>query len=225
MIAMRNSLVPALVFSCGGVALIPAVLSGQAPADSAVFSVLHGGDTVAVEHFAREGHELRGELLEVVGDRQRTRYRATLLDDATAPLIEFSVWHGDDPATSLASARKSGRVIFKGDSAAVDEADWAGGLRTFMLGTEGGAVPYLNLSFAFLEQAIRRAQTLARDSVMVPFFNLGGGQTVDGSVVREGTDSTLVRIGRVEFRLRVDPAGRILGGAIPTQSLMVTRTP
>jgi hypothetical protein len=48
---------------------------------------------------------------------------------------------------------------------------------------------------------------------------------VAGSSFQEGTDSTLVRIGRVEFRLRVDPAGRILGGAIPSQSLMVTRTP
>ena len=49
------------------------------------------------------------------------------------------------------------RVIFKEDSAAVD-AVGGEGLQTRLFATMRGAVPYLNLSFALLEQAVRRAE-------------------------------------------------------------------
>jgi hypothetical protein len=94
-----------------------------------------------------------------------------------------------------------------------------------MFHTQRGAIVYLNLSFALLEQATRRARTLQQDSVAVPFFNLGGGQTLDGTVLRLTADSAAVRLGSVEFRLQIDPAGRIMGGAIPSQSLVVSRSP
>lgn len=196
----------------------------QAPSDSADFVVLRGSDTIVVEAFVRTAHELRGDLVKIAGEPQRTRYRASLMDDGSMPLIEFSVWNGLEEQ-SVASARQTGRVLFKGDSAAVDEADWAGGLKTHLFGTEPGALAYMNLSFAFMEQATRRAASLKSDSASVPFFNLGGGQTLDGTVTRLGTDSALVRLGSVGFRLRVDPEGRIMGGAVPSQGLLVTRTP
>ena len=135
--------------------------------DSAFFAVLKGTDTIAVETFAREGHELRGQLVKVAAGRERTIYRAALMDDASTPLIDFSVWKGEDPPNS--PARQLGRVIFKEDSAAVDEAD-SRGLRTIMFHTQRGAIVYLNLSFALLEQATRRARTLQQDSVAVPFL-------------------------------------------------------
>jgi hypothetical protein len=113
--------------------------------DSAFFAVLKGTDTIAVETFAREGHELRGQLVKVAAGRERTIYRAALMDDASTPLIDFSVWKGEDPPNS--PARQLGRVIFKEDSAAVDEAD-SRGLRTIMFHTQRGAIVYLNLSFA-----------------------------------------------------------------------------
>ena len=203
--------------------LAPTITRAQtAQIDSAFFAVLKGTDTIAVETFAREGHELRGQLVKVAAGRERTRYRAALMDDASTPLVEFSVWKGEDPPNS--PARQQGRVIFKEDSAAVDEAD-SRGLRTIMFKTERGAITYLNLSFALLEQATRRASTLKQDSVSVPFFNLGGGQTLDGKVLRLSDDSAAVRLGAVEFRLQIDPAGRIMGGAVPSQSLVVSRSP
>ena len=61
------------------------------------------------------------------------------------------------------------------------------------------------------------------DSVPMPFFNLSGGQTVVGSVRRLGTDSALVVLGTVEFRLQVDGQGRILGGTLPAQGLRIIR--
>ena len=191
-----------------------------AQTDSAFFAVLRGTDTIAVETFAREGHELRGQLVKIVTGRERTSYRAALMDDASTPIVEYKVWKGEDQLES--PARLTGRIIFKKDSAAVDEAD-SKGLRTVMFQTQLGAIPYLNLSFAFMEQATRRARSSTLDSLSVPFFNLGGGQTLDGTVLRVGPDSEAVRIGTVEFRLQVDSSGRILGGAVPSQNLLVTR--
>ena len=120
------------------------------------------------------------------------------------------------------------RVIFRDDSVAVDDVTNRG-VQTRVLPTQQGAVPYLNLSFGLLEQAIRRAAVLGKDSVKVAFFNLsgsrsqGGGATVVGTVSRLGADSVALELGRVEFRLRVDPQGRLLGGGIPAQRLSFER--
>lgn len=199
---------------------IPAGLGAQ---EAAGFTVLQRGDTVAVERFSLERYALAGSLTRSArGDaRERVRYRVTLLDDGSAPLLELSAWRADDPEES--PARQTTRVIFKDDSVAVDEANRWTGVWTMVFPTSVAAVPYLNLSIAFLEQATRRAATADRDSLAVPFFNLGGGQTVTGTVRRLGADSTLVQIGAVEFRLRVDPQGRILGGGLPAQGLVISR--
>jgi hypothetical protein len=38
-----------------------------------------------------------------------------------------------------------------------------------------------------------------------------------------GGDSLSLAIGRVEFHLRVDPSGRVLGGSIPAQQVVAER--
>lgn len=213
---LRLSLSSALL---GFIAVTP--LRAQIPADTAGFVVLHGADTVAVEQFARTPVELSGKLVQRSGAGGRTTYRAATLPDATAPLIEVSVWNGTDPEDS--PARQRSRLIFKDDSVAVDDVNQMG-ITSVIMGTQRGALPYLNFSFAILEQATRRADAMAQDSMLVPFFNLGGGQTLDGSVIRLSADSDAVRIGKIEFRLQVDTVGRILGGGIPAQGLRVNRT-
>lgn len=201
--------------------LSPAALSAQ---EAGGFTVLHGSDTVAVEEFSRHDVELQGSLLRGLANpaRARVRYRATLVDDGSAPLVDLSAWSGEDPADG--PARKTARVIFKDDSAAVDDASRGGGVMTRILPTARAAIPYLNLSTAWLEQATHRLASSATDSLAVPFFNLDGGQTLVGSVRHLGADSALVQIGPVQFRLRVDPSGRILGGAVPGQDLRILRT-
>ena len=213
---MRGPTLLALVFS-----LLPLPLRAQDP-ESAGFVVLRGADTVALEHFARGAHQLEGELILPTMARQRFHYRATVLDDATTPLVELQVWRGDDPEQS--SPRQRTQLIFKEDSVAIDDIS-SGGLLTVILPTAKSALPYLNLSFAFLEQGVMRARVLGGDSASVPFFSLGGGQTLSGTVRTVGADSVAVEIGTVDFRLKVDGRGRILGGSIPAQHLLVTRTP
>ena len=153
--------------------------------------------------------------------RERVRYRATIVDDQSAPLLELTAWRADDPEES--PARQTVRVIFKDDSVAVDDVNRWGGVMTRVLPTRPAAVPYLNLSIGFLELATRRLAASRVDSLPVPFFNLGGGQTVVGGVRRLGADSAAVRLGAVEFRVAVDAAGRILGGRVPSQGLLIAR--
>jgi len=204
--------------------LTPGRLASQAQ-EAAAFTVLRQGDTVAVERYALEPYHLAGSLTRSAAReaRERVRYRVTLLEDGSMPLLDLSAWRAEDPEQT--PARQTTRVIFRDDSVAVDEVDRLTGLRTLIFPTTAGAVPYLNLSMAFLEQATRRWAAMGQNRVELPFFNLGGGQTVLGIVQGSGPDSALVRIGAVEFRFRVDPEGRILGGALPAQQLTISREP
>ena len=215
-LVMRGFTLSALVLS-----LIGLPLHAQ-DSESAGFIVTRGADTVALEHFSRSAYQLEGELILPPMARQRSHYRATVLDDATTPLVELQVWRGDDPEQS--SPRQRTRIIFKEDSVAIDDIS-SGGLLTVILPTAKSAIPYLNLSFAFLEQGVMRARVLGGDSASVPFFSLGGGQTLSGTVRTVGADSAAVEIGGVDFRLKVDGRGRILGGSIPAQRVLVTRAP
>ncbi|HTS88182.1 MAG TPA: hypothetical protein VMG41_06785 [Gemmatimonadales bacterium] len=201
--------------------LAPGAVRAQ---ESGEFVTVRGTDTVAVEHFQRQTAVLDGSLVRTASAaaRERLTYHTVLLPDQSTPLIEVSVWRATDPEDS--PARQTARVLFKGDSAAVDDASRWDGVITHVLPTRPAAVPYLNLSVSLMELATRRAAGAGADSLAVPFFNLGGGQTVTGVVQRLGTDSAAVRIGSVEFRFHVDKTGRILGGAVPSQGLAISRT-
>jgi hypothetical protein len=193
-----------------------------APGDSGVFIIRHAGDTVATERFSRTATTLRGTL--AIRDAKGTleAYEAVVAPDASVPLIEVTVRESQDSGRTNGKILQRARVIFKEDSAAVDDMG-SRGIQTRILGTERGAVPYLNLSFALLEQAVRRSLETAPAATRVPFFNLGGGQTLDAKVSKLGADSLTMMIGNVEFRLRVDSSGRVLGGAIPAQQLVAER--
>jgi hypothetical protein len=214
-------MIRATIVRCGTLfVLLPGAALAQ---EVGAFATTRGADTVALERFSRGPGELSAELTRIAGAaaRERVHYKATLLPDASAPLIEVSAWRADDPAEM--PARQTTRVIFKDDSVAVDEANRWSGVRTRIFPTTRSAIAYLNLSVALLEQATRRVGASRVDSLAVPFFNLGGGQTITGMVTRVGADSAALRIGTVVFRLRVDADGRILGGSVPSQGLRITR--
>ena len=199
----------------------PGLLRAQSPADSGAFVLLRARDTVAIERFSRGPTKLEGTLALRNTKQTSERYSAVIAPDATLPLIEVTVREGVDSGPRKAKVVQRARVIFKQDSAAVDEVGDAG-LMTRVFGTEEGAVPYLNLSFALLEQAIRRARVTPGAST-ISFFNLGGGQTLTAKVAPLGADSLKLDIGDIQFHLRVDSTGRILGGRIPVQDVLVVR--
>ena len=192
---------------------LPAV--AQTAADSGTFVVRHSGDTVATETFSRGPTNIQGTLTLNNSKHTFQRYTAVLAPDASVPMIDVAVREDADSGRVKAKLVQRARVIFKEDSAAVDA--------TRVFGTEAGAIPYLNMSFALLEQAIRRSRAKGATPDRVPFFNLGGGQTVSGTLSPVGSDSLSLAIGDVEFRLKVDPEGRVLGGGIPRQNVVVDR--
>jgi hypothetical protein len=200
---------------------VPTALSAQTMADSGSFVVRHASDTVAIERFSRTGIKLEGTLALRNPKKTSEHYSAVIAPDATLPLIEVTVRQGVDSGPVKAKIVQRARVIFKEDSAAVDEVSDAG-LVTRVFGTEAGAIPYLNLSFALLEQAVRRTR-MNQGALHLALFNLGGGQTLRASMSPLGSDSLRLDIGDVRFHLRVDREGKVLGGRIPSQDLVVER--
>lgn len=200
---------------------VPASVGGQTVSDTGSFTVLHARDTVATERFARTATSLSGVLAVPTARGTSQRWTAVVAPDGTLPLIEVVVQEGVDTGVTRARVTQRARVIFKEDSAAVD-AVGGNGLQTRLFGTKRGAVPYLNLSFALLEQAVRRARAAA-DHTQVAFFNLGGGQTLTARIAPLGGDSLALDIGNVTYHLRVDSAGRVLGGRIPSQDVVAER--
>jgi hypothetical protein len=205
---------------------VVALLGGGRPlaaqADSGTFVIRHAGDTVATERFTRTATSLSGTLAIRNARNTSQNYQAVVAPDASVALIQVTVRESQDSGRVKGKVVQRARVIFKEDSAAVDDVT-GHGLQTRVFGTGKGAVPYLNLSFALLEQVVRRARAAAPAASEVPLFNLGGGQTLEGKVSALGADSLMVGIGSVEFHLKVDPSGRVLGGTIPKQGVVADR--
>jgi hypothetical protein len=195
--------------------------TAPAAGDSGMFVIRHAGDTVATEQFVRSETGIEGTLAVRNAKSTAQSYKAVVAPDASVALIEVTVREDADSGRTKGRMVQQARIIFKGDSASVDDIT-NHGLQTRVFGTERGAVPYLNLSFALLEQAVRRSRA-ATVGGRVPLFNLGGGQTLDGKVSPLGTDSLTLAIGAVEYHLRVDGGGRLLGARIPSQNLVVER--
>jgi hypothetical protein len=210
-----------LVLSILAVLLSPTPAVTQTAADTGTYVVRHGTDTVATERFQRTSTRLEGTLAIRNSTQTFERWTAVIGPDATLPLIEVTVRQGTDSAGRKAKVTERARIIFKEDSAAVD-AVGGSGIQTRLFETQLGALPYLNLSFALLEQAVRRAR-VAPDHNQIPFFNLGGGQTVSARISPLGSDSLLLEIGSVRYHLLVDREGRIMGGRIPAQNVVVDR--
>ncbi len=199
---------------------LAAPLSAQTVTDSGTFVVRHNDSTVATEKFSRTETTLDGTLRLVNARNTFHQYNVVVAPDATVPLVEVTVRQDADSGRIKARKVSITRVIFKEDSAAVD-AVIGEALETRVFGTQRGALPYLNMSFALLEQAVRRSKV--GGTKQLPFFNLGGGQTVSGTITSLGGDSLNLAIGDVQFHLRVDPAGRVLGASIPSQHVVVIR--
>jgi hypothetical protein len=212
----RSTLLAALVSLAAGTA------RAQTVGDSGTFVVRHSGDTVATETFSRGATSIQGTLTLHNFKHTFHRYTAVVAPDASVPMIDIALREDADSGRIKARLLQRARIIFRQDSAAVD-AVIGQAISTQVLGTQAGAIPYLNLSFALLEQAVRRARTGGAGLTQVPFFNVSGGQTVSGTLTPVGRDSLAVAIGDVEFRLKVDPDGRVLGGTIPKQNVLVDR--
>lgn len=213
-------LVAAVVLLMGASAGVLVAQGPGAPRESASFVVLKGTDTVAVEQFHRYDVAFKGALT-LRHERPVTESWSVVTGpDGHVPLVEVTVSQvSDDPRMKPLVMTRS-RLIFRGDSVAIDQMT-SSGLVTKVLPTEAGAMPYLNLSFGLLEVAIRESP---KDSVIsIPFLNLGGGQTAHGKLVRGKGGAAQLTLGPTVFDLVLGPEGTIESAAIPSQGVTVVR--
>ena len=218
----------ALLVTLGSASQLLAQSADTPPAvdDSAGFVVLKNQDTVAVERFERSDVTWKGTLLLVTKKDVADTWSIVTAPDGTVPLVE--VMESQKPPDPRMRPRmiSRARIIMKGDSVAVDQMT-PNGLITRVFQSEAGAVPYLNLSFGMLEVGLRQAAIAARTDSLgleVYFFNLGGGQTARGTLVRKEGNAAVLSIGEVSMNLELAPDGKLLSVAIPAQGLKAQRT-
>ncbi len=194
-----------------------------AEAQGDMLVLTHGNDTISVERVRRVPGRLDGELL-VRMLKQRVTYAAMLTPEGDVVRLENEYRRGDQDPTE--PPVQAATLRFAGDSVYAEIRDPNAAPRTQRLGSKPGALPYINPSFALLEPLLLRARALGRDSVAIPMFFVAGGQTLDVTVQRRGSDSVVVTFGPGQVsRLRVDAEARILGGVVPSQGLVVKRVP
>jgi hypothetical protein len=222
---MQGRMIVGLMAGLVAVSPLAAQAAAGTPADSAGFVVMKNADTVAIERFERIDVTWKGTLALANKKDVADSWSIVTAPDGTVPLIE--VMESQKPPDPRMKARviSRARIIVKGDSVSVDQMT-PNGLVTRLFQSEEGVVPYLNLSFGMLEVGLRQAQVAAqKDSLglKVYFFNLGGGQTVRGTLVQNADGKAVLNIGEVQFDLVMAPDGRLLSAAIPAQGLKVER--
>ncbi len=190
--------------------------------DSASFVVMKGQDTVAVERFQRFDVTWKGNLVLRREREVSEQWSVVTAPDGSVPLVEVTVSEKPEDARMKARKVTRTRLIIRDDSVSVDQMT-STGLVTRVFATEAGAKPYLNLSFGLLEMASRES---SRDSTTsIPFLNLGGGQTVRGSLVRHANGTASLTLGQVVIELALSKGDEIESAAIASQNLKVVRGP
>ena len=188
-------------------------------ANEGTFTLMQEGTTVATEEFTRTNEQLDAALS--APGQGTLAYTAALAPDATVPRIELRVL---PPGTAEgATPLQRSTAVFQGDSVFTETIE-ADSTRTNRVATTPGAIPYVNPSPSLMEQILRRARVMGGEQVQVPVFVAGtGGQTVAAMVMFMPPDSATVTLGNTEVRLRVDDEGRLLGGRVPAQNLLIER--
>ena len=186
--------------------------------DASRFVVLIGSDTLAVEDFVRSDGSLESELRVLSAD---VRFHLEVGFDADLVPTSFNadLWQPADESDAAPTVTSS--MEFVGDSVFA-EVIGAPTPEFQRLGSKRGAVPFINLSFALVEHAVRMRR-LAGSGGEVPFFFWSNGQTIEGLIAFGEGDSTTLTLGQAVLELSADASGRVSGGAVPAQNLILIR--
>ncbi|MGH7524218.1 MAG: alpha/beta hydrolase family protein [Gemmatimonadales bacterium] len=192
--------------------LVAASLPGQDRGERGAFLMRNGADTIVIERFARTADTVQGSI--ALKGQPRQDYVAVLESGGHIASLTLNIFDAGNADT--APIRRV-RMTMRGDSVV---ADVGGTVQRFAV--RPGAIPLLNNSFALAEIFTRRARA-GGDAANVAVWALAGAVPLTVALRPLGADSmTLTVAGAVE-RLRVDRAGLILGGLIPSQHLEVER--
>ena len=135
-----------------------------------------------------------------VSEMTNAYYR--LAQDDTVPYQSAALTFGSDTVT----------VTISGNVSHVEK-----------IASRADALPYINPSFAMVEQLLRRARAIGGSANTLHIFSVVGGTTVPVLVERLGADSAVVRIGQTEMRVTEGPDGALIEAAVPAQHIRVIR--
>lgn len=203
--------------------------SAQAPADRGAFLLIQRDDTVAIERFARTTDSLGVDLN--IKMQARFVYVAKLAPDFTIPRLVIQVFL--PTAAPDAPPAQTAVLTMKGDTVIAEIGAGAGQKQTQRIKTVAGAVMQPPSSIVAFEQLTMKLRAMQRGSAVnafeakqpltIPVFATSGGVTVNATLTALGTDSVVASVAGQEYRLKVDPTGRILGGTAPSVGLSIVR--
>ncbi|NOT07163.1 MAG: alpha/beta fold hydrolase [Gemmatimonadales bacterium] len=190
--------------------------NAQGPPETRTFMLRSGSDTIAVEQIQLEPRRVRGEMLYRTAN-QRWHFDVALDPNGWVISFDSELRLAADPPER--EPRQRARLDFVGDSVFVTVNGAAAPSQR--IGTQAGAVPFVNPSFGLVELVTRRVARLGSDSVSIPGLAIAGGVTFPIIVKRIPGDSMVLTLGGVVARLAVDKEGAILGGAVAAQGLTI----
>lgn len=192
------------------------VVAPPPPAVEGRFVLTQGSDTIGSEHFNRTNDRLRAEF--TARGVEAFRYDAELAPDASVKRIRLTV-------RPPAGGAQTSTAAFAGDSVTLTREAPGDSARSARRPAAPGSVPFVNPSPSLMEQIVRRARVLGGGTASVPVFVGGAGPANVTAVVDfAASDSARLELGGVSVLLRVDGAGAILGGSVPSQRLTISRS-
>ncbi|MCE9602249.1 MAG: alpha/beta fold hydrolase [Gemmatimonadetes bacterium] len=196
--------------------IVASCIARPAQAAGGAFVMTALRDTIAVERYERTGDRLEGVLLFKLA---RLRFDYTLGFGAQGEVVRMTNAVRPASAALATAPTQSATLEWRGDSVHVEVQPG----KPEHLATQRGSVPYLNPSMALLELIVQQARRADPPKPGVPVFAVAGGRTFEMQVEFPSSDSARVKIGAVEFLLRIDREARLLSGSVPTQSVEFTR--
>lgn len=204
-------------------ALSPRTVSSQEPALQSAFVLTRGGDTIIVERLTRGRTSISGDL--TIKGQARMIFTAEVSPGPSVPMLSFKVW-GSGAAIDTPPLQ-SGTLGLTADSA-VMAVNVGGTERKLGRAITKNPLPLINNDFALIELAVQRAKTQAQaqkaTTATVPMFALSGaGVQFDCTIEFVGRDTAVFRVAGQESRFGIDATGRITGGILPAQNIVITR--
>ncbi|HEY7530623.1 MAG TPA: alpha/beta fold hydrolase [Gemmatimonadota bacterium] len=184
------------------------------------FLLLRNADTLAVERFARSPELLTGDVVELGGADHRESYVATLRPDAQVSFFRLDVRPANSAHDTPPIQRSS---LTFGSSPALEEMRGGGRTSRRQVPAGPGALPYLRLSLALLEQASLRAIAVGGGRVELPLIDGDGGRSFTAIVERARPDSVRIGFDGIELVAETDSSGHFLRGEIPARRVRFER--
>jgi len=205
------------VMTAAGLALLLAGTAGAQGAAPYTFRMVLGRDTLTSEVVQRAAGRVDVDMIDKTTGA-RWQFGMTLAPDGRVPAMT-NAYYRLAKADTVPFQRAD--LTFSADSVTVSISGNVS--RVEHLPTQPGAMPYINPSFAMIEQVVRRARAMGGATDTVPLFMLVGGRTIPAVVDRVGRDSVVIRIGMSAMRAAVGADGALLGAVIPAQHVTVIR--